>query len=94
MDEMTDAATPAPSGSPADPRYAALGGRPGKIVAIHLSYASRADQRGRRPQHPSYFFKPSSSVAASGSTIERPAGTELLAREPAPPTAPIEPSEA
>lgn len=65
----------------ADPRFAALPGRPGKIVAIHLSYASRADQRGRRPQHPSYFFKASSSVAASGSTIERPAGTELLAFE-------------
>jgi 2-keto-4-pentenoate hydratase/2-oxohepta-3-ene-1,7-dioic acid hydratase in catechol pathway len=63
----------------ADPRFAALPSRPGKIVAIHLSYASRADQRGRRPQHPSYFFKPSSSVAASGGTIERPAGTELLA---------------
>ena len=30
---------------------------------------------------PSYFFKPSSSVAASGGTIERPAGTELLAFE-------------
>lgn len=64
-----------------DPRYGALPGRPGKIIAIHLSYASRADQRGRRPQHPSYFFKPSSSVATSGSTIERPAGTELLAFE-------------
>ncbi|MFW0794874.1 fumarylacetoacetate hydrolase family protein [Gordonia sp. CPCC 205515] len=56
-------------------------GRPGKIVAIHLSYASRADQRGRRPAHPSYFFKPSSSVAASGGVIERPEGTELLAFE-------------
>ncbi|MDN5789882.1 MAG: fumarylacetoacetate hydrolase family protein [Micrococcales bacterium] len=65
----------------ADPRFASLPGRPGKIVAIHLSYASRADQRGRRPAHPSYFFKPSSSVAASGSSIERPAGTELLAYE-------------
>lgn len=65
----------------ADPRFAALPARPGKIIAIHLSYASRADQRGRRPQHPSYFFKPSSSVAASGGTIERPAGTELLAFE-------------
>lgn len=64
-----------------DPRFASLPGRPGKIVAIHLSYASRADQRGRRPAHPSYFFKPSSSVAASGSSIERPAGTELLAYE-------------
>jgi 5-oxopent-3-ene-1,2,5-tricarboxylate decarboxylase/2-hydroxyhepta-2,4-diene-1,7-dioate isomerase len=65
----------------ADPRFSGLPGRPGKIVAIHLSYASRADQRGRRPAQPSYFFKPSSSVAASGGTVERPAGTELLAFE-------------
>jgi 2-keto-4-pentenoate hydratase/2-oxohepta-3-ene-1,7-dioic acid hydratase in catechol pathway/regulator of RNase E activity RraA len=64
-----------------DPRFAALPGRPGKIIAIHLSYASRADQRGRRPQHPSYFLKPSSSVAATDGTVERPAGTELLAFE-------------
>ena len=55
--------------------------RPGKIIAVHLSYASRADQRGRRPAHPSYFFKAASSLAASGGTIERPAGTELLAFE-------------
>jgi 5-oxopent-3-ene-1,2,5-tricarboxylate decarboxylase/2-hydroxyhepta-2,4-diene-1,7-dioate isomerase len=55
--------------------------RPGKIIAIHLSYASRAEQRGRRPAHPSYFFKPASSVAASGGIVERPAGTELLAFE-------------
>lgn len=82
MDEtMRDAASPAAPGTPADPRFDALPGRPGKIVAIHLSYASRADQRGRRPQHPSYFFKPSSSVAASGGVIERPAGTQLLAFE-------------
>ncbi len=56
-------------------------GRPGKIIAIHLSYASRAQQRGRRPAAPSYFFKAASSVAASGGTVERPAGTELLAFE-------------
>lgn len=55
--------------------------RPGKIIAIHLSYASRADQRGRRPTAPSYFFKPASSVGSSGGTVERPAGTELLAFE-------------
>lgn len=55
--------------------------RPGKIIAIHLSYASRADQRGRRPASPSYFFKPASSVGVSGGTVERPAGTELLAFE-------------
>ena len=64
-----------------DPRFAALPARPGKIIAVHLSYASRADQRGRRPATPSYFLKASSSVSASGSTIERPAGIELLAFE-------------
>ncbi|MFT4050997.1 MAG: fumarylacetoacetate hydrolase family protein [Microbacterium sp.] len=64
-----------------DPRFAALPCRPGKIIAVHISYASRADQRGRRPATPSYFFKASSSVAATGEAIERPAGTELLAFE-------------
>ncbi|WP_378144377.1 fumarylacetoacetate hydrolase family protein [Cnuibacter sp. UC19_7] len=75
---MSDATSPA---SQTDPRFAALPIRPGKIIAVHLSYASRADQRGRRPAAPSYFLKPSSSVAASGSTIERPDSTELLAFE-------------
>jgi len=64
-----------------DPRFAGLSGRPGKIIAVHLSYASRAAQRGRRPSAPSYFLKPSSSVASSPSTIARPGGTELLAFE-------------
>jgi len=58
-----------------------LPARPGKIIAVHLSYASRADQRGRRPAQPSYFFKPASSVAPTGGRIERPRGTELLAFE-------------
>ncbi|MFE9577248.1 fumarylacetoacetate hydrolase family protein [Nocardia sp. NPDC006044] len=65
----------------ADRRFSALPTRPGKIIAVHLSYASRADQRGRRPAHPSYFLKPSSSVAATGGVVERPCGTELLAFE-------------
>ncbi|USQ79275.1 fumarylacetoacetate hydrolase family protein [Ornithinimicrobium faecis] len=64
-----------------DARFAGLPQRPGKIVAVHVSYASRADQRGKRPATPSYFFKPSSSVAASGAEIVRPRGTELLAFE-------------
>lgn len=64
-----------------DPRFSGLPGRPGKIIAVHLSYESRAQQRGRRPATPSYFFKVSSSVAATGGTVERPAGTELLAFE-------------
>ncbi|RZS68010.1 2-keto-4-pentenoate hydratase/2-oxohepta-3-ene-1,7-dioic acid hydratase in catechol pathway [Agromyces ramosus] len=57
------------------------GRTPGKIIAVHLNYPSRAAQRGRTPAQPSYFLKPSSSIAASGSTLERPAGTELLAFE-------------
>ncbi|WDH79613.1 fumarylacetoacetate hydrolase family protein [Microbacterium esteraromaticum] len=55
--------------------------RPGKIIAIHLNYVSRSDQRGRRPAAPSYFFKPASSIAGTDGTVERPAGTELLAFE-------------
>ncbi len=79
---MTDTNAAGLSGTDAaDPRFSGLPGRPGKIIAVHLSYASRADQRGRRPAAPSYFLKPSSSVAASGGTVERPAGTELLAFE-------------
>ncbi|MCR2826194.1 fumarylacetoacetate hydrolase family protein [Microbacterium sp. zg.Y909] len=66
---------------PTDPRFSGLPGRPGKIIAVHLSYESRAAQRGRRPAAPSYFFKASSSVAATGGTVERPEGTELLAFE-------------
>ncbi|XPP27651.1 MAG: fumarylacetoacetate hydrolase family protein [Leucobacter sp.] len=54
---------------------------PGKIIAVHLNYPSRIQQRGRVPAQPSYFFKPSSSLAPTGGTIERPAGTELLAFE-------------
>lgn len=50
----------------------------GKVVAVHLSYRSRADQRGRTPAYPSYFMKATSSLALSGATVERPADTELL----------------
>jgi 5-oxopent-3-ene-1,2,5-tricarboxylate decarboxylase/2-hydroxyhepta-2,4-diene-1,7-dioate isomerase len=55
--------------------------RPGKIIALHLNYPSRVAQRGRTPTYPSYFVKPTSSMASSGDTIERPAGAELLAYE-------------
>src|SRR2546423_405422 len=57
---------------------ATLPRRPGKIIALHLNYRSRAAQRGRVPEQPSYFLKPPTSVAASGAVLERPAGTELL----------------
>lgn len=50
----------------------------GKVLAVHLSYSSRANQRGRTPAFPSYFMKATSSLSLTGSTVERPAGTELL----------------
>lgn len=63
------------------PPALAPGARPGKVIAVHLSYASRARQRGVRPAAPSYFLKPTSSLAATGGEVERPAGAELLAFE-------------
>ncbi|HHT12383.1 MAG TPA: fumarylacetoacetate hydrolase family protein [Propionibacterium sp.] len=57
-----------------------LGHRPGKVIAVHLSYRSRAEQRGRVPAHASYFMKASSSLTGSGEVM-RPAGTELLGFE-------------
>jgi 5-oxopent-3-ene-1,2,5-tricarboxylate decarboxylase/2-hydroxyhepta-2,4-diene-1,7-dioate isomerase len=64
-----------------DPVSEQLGIRPGKVVAVHLNYRGRAAQRGRVPAHASYFLKPSSSLAASNGTVERPVGTELLGFE-------------
>jgi 5-oxopent-3-ene-1,2,5-tricarboxylate decarboxylase / 2-hydroxyhepta-2,4-diene-1,7-dioate isomerase len=60
---------------------AALERVPGKIVAVHVSYRSRAAERGTLPAWPSYFLKPSSSLAESGDQVARPPGCELLAFE-------------
>ena len=54
---------------------------PGKVVAVHSSYRSRAAERGTMPPWPSYFLKPSSSLAQSGDPVARPPGCELLAFE-------------
>jgi len=54
---------------------------PGKVVAVHLSYRSRAAERGTMPAWPSYFLKPSSTLAGSGDPVARPPGCELLAFE-------------
>jgi regulator of RNase E activity RraA/2-keto-4-pentenoate hydratase/2-oxohepta-3-ene-1,7-dioic acid hydratase in catechol pathway len=60
---------------------AALESVPGKVVAVHVSYRSRAAERGVTPAWPSYFLKPSSSLADSGDPVARPPGCELLAFE-------------
>ncbi|MFF1831214.1 fumarylacetoacetate hydrolase family protein [Paenarthrobacter sp. NPDC058040] len=56
-----------------------------KVIAVHINYPSRAAQRGRTPAQPSYFLKPSSSLALGSSqapgVVERPAGCELLGYE-------------
>ncbi len=54
---------------------------PSKIVAVHVSYRSRATERGSLPPWPSYFLKPPNTVAASGDPVARPPGCELLAFE-------------
>ncbi len=48
---------------------------------MHVNYRSRAEQRGWTPDVPSYFLKPVSSLAPSGSPLVRPRGTELLGVE-------------
>jgi regulator of RNase E activity RraA/2-keto-4-pentenoate hydratase/2-oxohepta-3-ene-1,7-dioic acid hydratase in catechol pathway len=59
-----------------------LAGRaPSKIIAVHVSYRSRAMERGRLPLWPSYFLKPPSTLAADGDPVLRPPWCELLAFE-------------
>jgi 5-oxopent-3-ene-1,2,5-tricarboxylate decarboxylase / 2-hydroxyhepta-2,4-diene-1,7-dioate isomerase len=60
---------------------AAMERTPGKVVAVHVSYRSRAAERGLMPAWPSYFLKPPSSLAGSGDPVARPPGCELLAFE-------------
>lgn len=63
-----------------------LGRRPGKVIAMHIGYRSRAKQKGRTPEAPGYFLKPATSLAAPASpdaatSVELPAGAEILGFE-------------
>lgn len=58
-----------------------LGLAPSKIIAVHLNYRSRAEERGRIPATPSYFLKPPSSLGSDGDRVVRPQGCELLVYE-------------
>src|ERR1700728_541586 len=57
------------------------GTSPSKITAVHVSYRSRAMERGSLPPWPSYFLKPPSTLAADGDPVRRPPWCELLAFE-------------
>jgi 2-keto-4-pentenoate hydratase/2-oxohepta-3-ene-1,7-dioic acid hydratase in catechol pathway len=61
--------------SPSDDRH------PSKIIAVHVSYRSRAMERGALPPWPWYFLKPPNTLAASGDPVARAPGCELLAFE-------------
>jgi regulator of RNase E activity RraA/2-keto-4-pentenoate hydratase/2-oxohepta-3-ene-1,7-dioic acid hydratase in catechol pathway len=54
---------------------------PSKILAVHVSYRSRAMERGSLPLWPSYFLKPPNTLAADGDPVQRPPWCELLAFE-------------
>ncbi|GAA2888277.1 hypothetical protein GCM10010517_52230 [Streptosporangium fragile] len=58
-----------------------MGLAPSKIIAVHLNYRSRAEERGRLPEAPSYFLKPPSSLSHSGAPVVRPRGCAYLAFE-------------
>ncbi|MQA11008.1 MAG: fumarylacetoacetate hydrolase family protein [Pseudonocardiaceae bacterium] len=64
-----------------DPVTAELGVTPGKVIAVHVNYRSRAAQRGRSPEYGSYFLKATSSLSPDGAPVARPAGIELLGFE-------------
>jgi 5-oxopent-3-ene-1,2,5-tricarboxylate decarboxylase / 2-hydroxyhepta-2,4-diene-1,7-dioate isomerase len=53
---------------------------PGKILATHLTYRSRAEeyQMARMPSEPSYFMKPPSSLSGHLAPVFRPAGCRFL----------------
>ena len=53
---------------------------PGKIIATHLAYRSRAEEykMARMPSEPSYFMKPPSSLSGHLAPVVRPAGCRFL----------------
>lgn len=57
-----------------------LGARPAKVFAMHIGYRARAEQKGRTPEAPGYFLKPSTSLSTGGELVV-PAGTEIFGFE-------------
>jgi 5-oxopent-3-ene-1,2,5-tricarboxylate decarboxylase/2-hydroxyhepta-2,4-diene-1,7-dioate isomerase len=53
---------------------------PGKILATHLTYRSRAEEyrMAQLPRTPSYFMKPPSSLSAHREPVMRPKGCRFL----------------
>jgi 5-oxopent-3-ene-1,2,5-tricarboxylate decarboxylase / 2-hydroxyhepta-2,4-diene-1,7-dioate isomerase len=52
---------------------------PTKIIAVHLTYASRVDEyAAKHPPAPSYFMKPPTTLNGHRGEVRRPAGTRFL----------------
>ena len=52
---------------------------PSKVVAVHLSYASRIEEyAARRPPQPSYFLKPPTTLNGHRGELRRPRGARFL----------------
>jgi len=52
---------------------------PTKIIAVHLTYASRVDEyAAKRPPVPSYFMKPPTTLNGHRGVVRRPTGTRFL----------------
>jgi len=58
-----------------------LGVRPTKIIAVHINYRSRAEERGRTPTVPSYFLKPPNTLSWDGADLVRPLGCSRMVFE-------------
>ena len=53
--------------------------QPSKIIAVHLTYASRVDEyAARRPAQPSYFMKPPTTLNGHRGELRRPRGARFL----------------
>ena len=53
-----------------------------KVIAVHINYPSRAAQRGRTPEQPSYFLKPSSSLTVGSAAGTLNSGASRRLRTP------------
>ncbi|SFS14833.1 2-keto-4-pentenoate hydratase/2-oxohepta-3-ene-1,7-dioic acid hydratase (catechol pathway) [Agrococcus baldri] len=81
-DARMDASSQPRAGAPqaAVDAWQLLGSRPSKIFAMHIGYRARAAQKGRTPEAPGYFLKPSTSLSLGGELV-MPEGTEIFGFE-------------
>ena len=65
---------------PPDPPLLPDGLTASKLIAVHVNFRSRAQQRGRTVRNASYFLKAPTTLGGDGQVV-RPQSVELLAFE-------------